>query len=110
MILFFVFQSLFYLTDRQQRVVLNGETSNWQNVSADVPQRSVLSSLLFLIYDNDLPEELNAEIKLSADRVTTGAGKAGIIVILRNQAGKAGKQVHFSVWKAGKAGISKMFN
>ena len=25
-------------------------------------------------------------------------------------AGKAGKQVHFSVWKAGKAGISKMSN
>ena len=84
MILFLSFRVFFYLTDRQQRVVLNGETSNWQNVSADVPQRSVLSSLLFLIYDNDLPEELNAEIKLSVDRVTTGAGKAGIIVILRN--------------------------
>ena len=24
--------------------------------------------------------------------------------------GKAGKQVHFLVWKAGKAGVSKMFN
>ena len=48
--------------------------------------------------------------------MTAGAGKAGKagqlgkMVILRNQAGKAGKQVHFSVWKAGKAGISKMFN
>ena len=42
------------------------------------------------------------------------AGNAGKMVVLRNQTGnqtgKAGKQLHFSVWKAGKAGISKMFN
>ena len=46
-------------------------------------------------------------------RMTMGAGKAGKaikMVILRNWAGKAGKQVHFLVWKAGKAGVSIMFN
>ena len=39
-----------------------------------------------------------------------GAGKAEKMMILRNQAGKARRQVHFLVWKTGKAGISKMFN
>ena len=31
-----------YLTGRQQRVVLNGQTSSWKNLLAAVPQGSVL--------------------------------------------------------------------
>ena len=56
-----------YLTDRQQRVVLNGRTSSWQNVYAGVPQGSVLGPLLFLIYINDLPDELTSMCKIFAD-------------------------------------------
>ena len=37
-----------YLTGRQQRVILNGQTSSWRNILAGIPKGSVLGPLLFL--------------------------------------------------------------
>ena len=40
-----------YLENRKQRVVLNGQTSEWREINFGVPQGSVLGSLLFYMPD-----------------------------------------------------------
>jgi hypothetical protein len=57
-----------YLTDRQQRVIVNGEHSEWGRINAGVPQGSVLGPLLFLIFINDITHVIrNCKIRLFAD-------------------------------------------
>ena len=53
-----------YLTDRSQRVVLNGKTSPSQSISV---QGSILGPLLFLTYVNDVKHNILSSIKLFAD-------------------------------------------
>ena len=56
-----------FLRNRKQRVLLNGQVSDWSDVRAGVPQGSILGPLLFLIYINDLSEGLSSNAKLFAD-------------------------------------------
>ena len=51
-----------YLSNRFQRVVLNGQTSSWKPILAGVPQWSILGSRLFLIYINDMPDGLKSYV------------------------------------------------
>ena len=56
-----------YLHNRYQRVVLNGTNSDWRSIEAGVPQGSVLGPLLFLVYINDLTDNISSEMRLFAD-------------------------------------------
>ena len=56
-----------FLYQRNQRVVLNEQHSSWTNIQAGVPQGSILGSIFFLIYINDLSDGLTSNTKLFVD-------------------------------------------
>ena len=56
-----------FLSERQQRTIINGKCSRWEHVSAGVPQGSILGPLLFLVYINDLPDGLESNVRIYAD-------------------------------------------
>ena len=56
-----------YLTNRKQRVVLPGAESDWRYIRAGVPQGSILGPLLFLLFINDIVDEIGCNIRLFAD-------------------------------------------
>ena len=56
-----------WLTDRKQRVVLNGTFSDWTNMTSGVPQGSVLGPLLFIIFVNDMEQSVVSKLLKFAD-------------------------------------------
>ena len=53
-----------WVTDRRQRVVVDGVVSSWKSVLSGVPQGSVLG---FMVYINDLEEGVTGKILKFAD-------------------------------------------
>ena len=56
-----------YLSDRQQLVDVSGTKSTMANITCGVPQGSILGSLLFLIYVNDMSSATKNKLLLYAD-------------------------------------------
>ena len=56
-----------FLSKRTQQVVLIGYKSGHKEVTCGIPQGNVLGPLLFVIFINYLPDQVNSEIFLFAD-------------------------------------------
>ena len=67
-----------FLINRQQRVLLNGCASEWEYLLSGVPQGSVLGPLLFLVYINDLTDEISSNMRLFADDSSLFARVQGV--------------------------------
>ena len=59
-----------YLTDRKQIVVVDGVKSQEEQVKACISQGSRLGHLLFIMYINNIKEDLESELLIFADDTT----------------------------------------
>ena len=60
----------FFLSNRWLPVILDGKSSQEYPVNAGVPQGSILDLTLFLLYINDLPDDVICSIAIYADDTT----------------------------------------
>ena len=58
-----------YLSDRRQRVVLDGQCSEWIPVRSGVPEGSVCGPLLFICFTADLPNLIQTNCIMYADDI-----------------------------------------
>ena len=59
-----------FWTGRKQRVVADGQHSDYKNVTSGVPQGSVLGPLLFILYTSDMWSGLENRLVAYADDAT----------------------------------------
>lgn len=89
-----------YLAERKFQVIINDSLSNPYEITAGVPQGSILGPILFNIYLHDLPRSKDIELALFADDtaiIATGKKPASII----NKLQRALRQMYkyYTKWK-----------
>ena len=72
-----------YLLNRSQSVCVDGTYSSKQYITAGVPQGSVLGPMLFLIYINDISEDLAGMTRLFADDTSLSFSSINLFEIER---------------------------
>lgn len=70
-----------YLQGRDQRVVVNGQCSDWKKVEAGVPQGSIVGTCIIFIHD--IVEDINASILSSLQTTQVSIFKSMIIMLLQ---------------------------
>ena len=74
-----------FLSNRRLRVVLDGKSSQEYPVNAGVPQGSILDLTLFLLYINDLPDDVICDIAIYADDILLSIlGVIGLLICGNN--------------------------
>ena len=68
-----------FLSNRQLQVVLDGKSSQEYPVNAGVPQGSILGPTLFLLYINDLPDDVICNTAIYADDTTLYSKSLNVI-------------------------------
>ena len=59
---------MLFIKGRRQMVVVNGKKSSWRDVKSGMPQGSVIGPrLLFLLFNNDMPDDIKCDIQLFTD-------------------------------------------
>ena len=56
-----------YLLERWQCVSVKGSSSTWKPIESGVPQGSVLTLILFIMYVNDIPNIVKRNVWIFAD-------------------------------------------
>ena len=96
-----------YLSGRKQVVVVDGVKSDVLSVEAGVPQGSRLGPLLFIIYVNDIIDDLESDILIFADDTTllaSGSDPAETAAILNRDIEKITSSTKWKViFNAGKS-------
>ena len=70
-----------YLSDRKQSVIVNSSSSSFLSTSAGVPQGSVFGPFLFLLYINDIIDNLQSIARLFADDTSMSQSSSNLTEI-----------------------------